>query len=145
MARFGIPASLPDMTVSERLLPELWNCGYSIAELWGFTPPVTRQTSAISEPHGLLWGILRLAEDQIDKGAGHTYLRQRIAAGDWIGIGSAKSGTGTGEFVVVPRLKDAKFGRRKSAVGDGITNYVNVRFVHQKLIEEMAGDNETPS
>jgi hypothetical protein len=132
------------MTVSERLLPDLWHCGYSIAELWGFTPPVTRPTSDISEPHGLQWGILRLAEDQIDKGAGHAYLRQRIAAGDWIGIGSSESSAGTREFVIVPKLKDAKFGRKKSAVGDGTTNFVNVRFVHQKLFEELTRDDGPP-
>lgn len=132
------------MTVSERLLPELWDCGYSIAELWGFTLPVTRYTSQVGEAHRLLWGILRLAEDQIDRGAGHAYLRQRIATGDWIGIGSAESAVATPELVVVPRLQDAKFGRRKSAVGDGITNYVNVRFVHRKLVEELAGNAQTP-
>ncbi len=132
------------MTISERLLPDLWHCGYSIAELWGFTPPVTRQTSDISEPHGLLWGILRLAEDQIDKGAGHAYLRQRIVAGDWVGIGNAESAAESQKFVVIPKVKDAKFGRKKSAVGDGVTNYVNVRFVHQKLIEELASEDAAP-
>jgi hypothetical protein len=125
------------MDFPEHRLPQLWECGYSIAELWGFTPPVARGTSEIAEPHGLVWGILRLAEDQIDKGAGHTYLRQRIAAGDWIGIGFREPASEARQLALVPRFEDAKFGRKQSAVGDGITTYVNVRFVHQKLLALM--------
>ena len=124
----------PPPDLPEHRLPDLWQCGYTIAELWGFTPPVARGTSEIAQPHGLVWGILRLAEDQIDQGAGHTYLRQRIAAGDWIGIGFREPASGEQPLAIVPRFAHAKFGRRNSAVGDGITTYVNVRFVHQKLL-----------
>ena len=116
-------------------LPQLWKSGYSIAELWGFTAPVTRRTSDIVRPHGLIWGILRIAEDQIDKGAGHRYFRQRIEAGDWIGIGFREDDLAAERYVVVPRLKEAKFGHKKSAIGDGLTNYVNVHFVHRMFCE----------
>ena len=124
------------MTMSEDLMAALWDCGYTVAELWGFTAPVSRGTSVIAEPHGLLWGILAIVEQQVDKGAGHKYLRQRISSGDWIGIGYSEEAADDKRLVIVPQIKDAKFGRRKSAVGDGVTNYVNVRFVHQKLMDE---------
>lgn len=124
------------MSAPENLVSVLWDCGYSVAELWGFTAPVSRGTSLISEPHGLLWGILAIVEQQVDKGAGHKYLRQRISCGDWIGIGYDEATAEEKRLVIVPQIKDAKFGRRKSAVGDGITNYVNVRFVHHKLLED---------
>lgn len=120
----------------DNLLQALWECGYSVAELWGFTAPVSRKTSDISEPHSLLWGILGIVEYQVDKGAGHVYLRQRIASGDWIGIGFDDATGQDGPIAMIPKFKDAKFGRKKSAVGDGVTTFVNVRFIHQKLYEE---------
>jgi hypothetical protein len=126
------------MSMPEELKSALWDCGYTVAELWGFTAPVSRGTSLISEPHGLLWGILAIVEQQVDKGAGHRYLQQRISSGDWIGIGFSEAAAAEKQLVILPQIKDAKFGRRKSAVGDGVTNYVNVRFVHQRLLEENA-------
>jgi hypothetical protein len=131
------------MTASENLLPALWDCGYSVAELWGFTAPVSRGTSLISEPHGLLWGILGIVEYQVDKGAGHRYLQQRISSGDWIGIGFDEKTAEEKQLLIVPKIKDAKFGRRKSAVGDGVTNYISVRFVHQRLLEDQIGAAES--
>ncbi|MGZ3288627.1 MAG: hypothetical protein ACXU85_12585, partial [Xanthobacteraceae bacterium] len=56
-------------------LSVLWAGGYSIAELWGYSEPVTRHTSAVEADHGLLWGILSIVEYQVSKGAGHRYLR----------------------------------------------------------------------
>ena len=131
---------LAAMTMPENLMSALWDCGYTVAELWGFTAPVSRGTSVISEPHGLLWGILGIVEYQVNKGAGHRYLQQRIVSGDWIGIGFPEAAADEQQLVIVPRIKDAKFGRRKSAVGDGVTNYVNVRFVHHQLLDERAAD-----
>jgi hypothetical protein len=130
------------MSEPENLLSALWDCGYTVAELWGFTAPVTRATSEISEPHGLMWGILGIVEYQVDKGAGHKYLRQRISSGDWIGIGFDEKAAEEKRLTIVPKITDAKFGRRKSAVGDGATNYVNVRFVHHQLLD--AGDLPAP-
>jgi hypothetical protein len=67
----------------------LWAGGYSIAELWGHSEPVTRNTSSVeAAAHGLLWGILSIVEYQVSKGAGHRYLRERLWAGDWIAIGN---------------------------------------------------------
>ena len=126
------------MSASEELMSALWDCGYTLAELWGFTAPVSRGTSVISEPHGLLWGILAIVEQQVDRGAGHKYLRQRIHSGDWIGIGFREAAAEDKQLVIVPQIKDAKFGRKTSAVGDGATNYVNVRFVHQQLMDGRA-------
>src|ERR1700761_2307931 len=126
------------MNASEDLMSALWDCGYTVAELWGFTKPVSRGTSLISEPHGLLWGILAIVEQQVDKGAGHKYFRQRIGAGDWVGIGYQEASVETKRLVIIPPIQDAKFGRQKSAVGDGISNYINVRFIHHKLMENDA-------
>lgn len=126
---------LDSKTDSQRL-KEIWDCGYSIAELWGFTRPATRATSIVSEPHGLLWGILAIVEYQVDTGAGHTYLRERIAKGDWIGIGFISSDTVDPQLSIVPRLLDAKFGRKQSAVGDGRTIFTNVRFVHRQFCDQ---------
>ena len=130
------------MSEPENLLSALWDCGYSVSELWGFTAPVSRGTSVISEPHGLMWGILGIVEYQVDKGAGHRYLRQRISSGDWIGIGFDEHTADQKRLLIVPRITDAKFSRRKSAVGDGVTNYVNVRFVHHQLLEEQTSAAE---
>src|SRR4051794_11794860 len=54
-------------------LDVLWAGGYSIAELWGHSEPVTRSTSLVEAAHGLLWGILSIVEYQVSKGAGHRY------------------------------------------------------------------------
>ena len=43
----------------------LWAGGYSIAELWGHSEPVTRNTSSVEAAHGLLWGILSIVEYQV--------------------------------------------------------------------------------
>jgi hypothetical protein len=36
-----------------------------------------------------MWGIRGIVEYQVNKGAGHRYLRDRIAYCDWVGIGFA--------------------------------------------------------
>jgi len=123
-------------------LKEIWDCGYSIAELWGFTRPITRATSVISEPHGLLWGILAIVDYQVDTGAGHTYLRERIAKGDWIGIGFTASDGSEPQLAIVPKIEGAKFGRKQSAVGDGKTTFTDVRFVHQRFCVERVANHD---
>jgi len=105
----------------------LWAGGYSIAELWGHSAPVTRNTSSVEAAHGLLWGILSIVEYQVSKGAGHRYLRERLWAGDWIAKGSQP------ELCRVPKIKDAKFGRKVSAIGDGTVKYTGVRIVHAQF------------
>jgi hypothetical protein len=132
------------MNPPENVMSALWDCGYSVAELWGFTAPVSRGTSVISEPHGLLWGILGIVEYQVSQGAGHRYLQQRIVSGDWIGVGFCEASADDKRLVIVPRIRDAKFGRRKSAVGDGVANYVDVRFVHHRLVEDRAANAAPP-
>src|SRR5690349_9720828 len=115
-------------------LKEVWELGYSIAELWGSSRPVSRGTSAVSADHGMLWGILSIAEYQIDKGAGHRYLRERLWRGDWIAIGYLESDVAKSGLVEVPKIQNAQFGKRSSAVGDGINNYVDVRIVNAELV-----------
>src|ERR1700737_1881868 len=65
-------------------LNQLWESGYSIAELWGFTQPVSRGGPATDNDHLILWGILSIVEDQVSHGAGHRYLRDRLWDRDWI-------------------------------------------------------------
>lgn len=128
------------MKVGNKILSDLWRAGYSVAELWGYTSPVLRRTSDIVQPHALLWGILRIAEDQIDVGAGHRYFRQRVSGGDWVGIGFLEGGRDKEQLVLVPPLMNAKFGRTKSAIGDEKSTYVDVRFVHHKLFDDALQD-----
>jgi hypothetical protein len=111
----------------------LWAGGYSIAELWGHSEPVTRDTSSVEAAHGLLWGILSIVEYQVSKGAGHRYLRERLWAGDWIAIGNLEPKGSQPELCRVPRIKDAKFGRKVSAIGDGTLKYTGVRIVHAQF------------
>lgn len=111
-------------------LDDVWAQGYSIAELWGHSGAVTRATSAIDAPHPLLWGILGIAEYQIDRGAGHRYLRDRLLAGDWIAIGYRAPKTDASPLVVVPPIPDAKFGKKQSAIGRDDTEFVDLRIVH---------------
>ncbi len=68
-------------------LNQLWHNGYSIAELWGFTEPVSRGGPTTDNDHLILWGILSIVEDQVSHGAGHRYLRDRLWDRDWIAIG----------------------------------------------------------
>jgi hypothetical protein len=42
-------------------------------------------------------------------------------------------------LAVVPPIKDAKFGRKPSVIGDGVTNYIDVRIVHTRLFAAIAG------
>ncbi|WP_376984613.1 hypothetical protein [Bosea sp. R86505] len=107
-----------------------WEEGYAIAELWGRTAPVTRATSRIEEPHPLLWGILSIAEYQIDRGAGQKYLIDRLRSGDWLAIGYRSPRQPDDPAVIIPADEATKFGRRQSAVGDGVTTYVDARIIH---------------
>jgi hypothetical protein len=120
----------------------VWEHGYSIAELWGAGKSVSRGTSAIPSAHPIAWGILSIAEYQINRSAGHRHLRERLSRGDWIAIGCAEHNADA-KLMKVPPLANALFGKKRSAIGDGITNYINVRIVASELFNEMIGD--TPS
>jgi hypothetical protein len=106
-------------------LRQVWQNGYSISELWGNGEPMSRGGPATETEHLLLWGILSIVEDQVGPGAGHRYLRDRLWNGNWIALGFLSQ-----ELSIVPSIKDAKFGRKPSAIGDGTTKYVNARIVH---------------
>ncbi len=111
-------------------LNEIWAGGYSIAELWGNGAPVQRATSAVNAPHCLLWGILSIADQQLDKGSGGRYFNERLKCGDWIAIGFLDPRSESGKLAYVPRFEQPKFGRKSSAIGDGCLKYVDVRVVH---------------
>ena len=106
----------------------LWENGYSIGELWGRSEPVSRGPS-LESSHLIIWGILSIVDDQVSEGAGHRYLRDRLWHQDWVAIGFLN-----GELTTVPPIKDAKFGRKPSAIGDGVLTYLNVRIVHAMLV-----------
>jgi hypothetical protein len=116
-------------------LDAVWELGYSIAELWGATKPVTRGTSAVDTHYPILWGILAIAEYQIDRGAGHNYLRSRLMTGDWIAIGYTDDCSAEPTLVKLRPIPDAKFGKKRSAIGDGTTNFRDVRIVNSELLE----------
>jgi hypothetical protein len=118
------------MDVAKANLLELWRCGYSIGELWGNGEPVSRGGPTLEAEHLILWGILSIVEDQVSHGAGHRYLRDRLWHRDWIAIGFLDQ-----RLAVLPQIENAKFGRKPSAVGDGITNYLDVRVVHARVFE----------
>lgn len=119
--------------MSELPLQPFWEMGYSIAELWGNSRPVTRGTSEVKSAHLMLWGILSIVEYQVNHGAGHKYLRARLSRGEWVAIGYPEPKTEQSVLVKVPPIPDAQFGRKRSAVGDGITNYVDVRVVNAEI------------
>lgn len=129
--------------VSRDVLALAWDHGYTVAELWGMSKPVTRGGEPSDNSHLILWGILGIVEYQVDKGAGHKYLRDRLWSGDWIAIGMREPRDDLSELVVVPPVKDAKFGRKVSAIGDGVTNYVNVRVLHARLFEKIAAAGDS--
>jgi hypothetical protein len=116
-------------------LEALWRAGYSIAELWGHSKAVERATSDVREPHPILWGILGIAEYQIDVGAGHRYLRERLCAGDWIAIGYAAPKTDASRLTIVPRIAAAKFGKKLSAIGKDGIEFVDLRVIHAHYLE----------
>ena len=128
-----------DAIVSEELarLKDLWKCGYSIAELWGISRPVQRSTSDVDGPHCLLWGILGIVEQQVSRGMGHRYARERLSEGVWLAVGYLAPRSENSELTYVPRFDDAKFGRKESAIGDGTVKYVDTRIVHVRLVEDM--------
>jgi hypothetical protein len=109
-----------------------WGHGFSVAELWGLSSPVWHPGSDVDQ-HLMMWGILGIVEYQVSEGAGHRYLRDRLWGGDWIAIGFKEPRAAWSRLTIVPQIEDAKFGRKLSAVGDGKTNYVDVRIVHAQL------------
>ena len=117
-------------------LETAWTHGYSIAELWGMSKPVAHLGSQFDK-HLMLWGILSIVEYQVSHGARHRYLRDRLWHGDWVAIGFQEPRDPDSRLTVVPQIKDAKFGRKRSAVGDGVTNYADVRIVHSQLFAEL--------
>jgi len=117
-------------------LERFWQAGYSIGELWGYSAPTGLGTSMVDVQHVLLWGILGIVEYQVDKGAGHRYLRERLWSGEWVAIGVAEPKAPFSRLVKVPPFKDAKFGRKPSAISDGVTKYVDVRIVHARILDE---------
>jgi len=114
-------------------LVEIWRNGYSIAELWGFSKPVSRGPTP-DNTHLILWGILGIVEYQVDRNAGHAYLRDRLRNGDWIAMGFLEPKNPKSRLEIIPPIKDAKFGRKQSAIGDGVRNYVDVRIVHARAL-----------
>ena len=115
----------------------VWNNGYSVAELWGFTKPVSRGDSANHKIHLILWGILNVVEYQVDHGAGHKYLRARLWKGDWKAIGFLAPKTPQSELVIVPPIVDAKFGWKQSELGNSQVRYTDVRIVHSTLFSSI--------
>jgi hypothetical protein len=110
-------------------LHDVWRQGYSIAELWGNTDPVSRGGSSDNNDHLILWGILSIVEDQVRPGAGHEYLKDRLWHRDWVAIGLLEQ-----RLAVLPPIEKPKFGRRPSAISDGNTVYTDVRVVHRRTI-----------
>src|SRR4051812_42055126 len=127
------------MTMKEPIAPlyQAWAEGFSIAELWGFTKPTVRNGPPEEDNHLMLWGILSIVEYQVSQGAGHRYLRDRLWYGDWIGIGYLEPKSEESALVIVPPIQDAKFGRRKSRIGNGAVNYTDVRIVHPHMLAEL--------
>lgn len=117
-------------------LEMVWGHGFSVAELWGMSKPVAHPAKDVDN-HLMLWGILSIVEYQVSQGAGHRYLRDRLWNGDWIAIGFREPRAADARLTVLPQIKDAKFGRRKSEIGDGVTNYADVRIVHSQLFAEL--------
>jgi hypothetical protein len=118
-------------------LNDVWAKGYSIAELWGFTKPVSHGGSALDETHLILWGILSIVEYQVDRGAGHRYLRDRLWNSDWTAVGFLEPKTPGSRLAILPPIKNAQFGRKLSAIGDGVINYIDVCVVHSQLFAEL--------
>jgi hypothetical protein len=118
------------MNDSDETLRSVWENGYSIGELWGKSDPVSRGGPSLEKSHLIMWGILSIVDDQVSEGAGHRYLRDRLTHRDWIAIGFLNR-----KIAVVPPIKDAKFGRKPSAIGDGVVNYIDVRIVHARLLK----------
>ena len=112
---------------------DLWEKGYTIGELWGNSAPVSRGGPQLETCHLIMWGILSIVDDQVREGAGHNYLRERLWHQDWIAVGSL-----CGDLTIVPPIKDAKFGRKPSAIGDGIVHYLYVRILHSVLFRTIA-------
>jgi hypothetical protein len=110
-------------------LHDLWRQGYSIAELWGNTDPVSRGGPSANNDYLILWGILSIVEDQVRPGAGHEYLRDRLWHRDWLAIGFLEQ-----RLAVLPPIDKPKFGRKPSAISDGTTKYIDVRVVHRQTI-----------
>jgi hypothetical protein len=123
------------------VLQATWDAGYSIAELWGHSAPVQRATSDVAGKHPILWGILGIAEYQIDKGAGHRYLRERLLSGDWVAVGYPAPRTPFSRLVIVPPIPEAKFGKRLSAIGAMTAEFVDLRIVHAGYFREGPRDN----
>lgn len=123
------------------LLTDIWWNGFSIKEIWGFSGAVTRGTEEIKAAHPLIWGLLGIVEYQVSKGAGHRYLRERLWQGDWIAIGVCGERKADSRLEVVPRFENAKFGRKRSAVGDSTVQYTDVRIVHSHFYGKLMSGN----
>jgi hypothetical protein len=80
---------------------------------------------------------LSIVEYQVSYGAGHRYLRDRLWNRDWVAIGFLKHKTAGSRLAILPPIKDAKFGRKLSVIGDSVTNYIDVRIVHSQLFAEV--------
>jgi hypothetical protein len=118
----------------DKELEEAWKLGYSISELWGVSKPVSRGTSSAKSQHPILWGILSIVEYQVDRGAGHKHLRDRLMAGDWVAIGYPDNEAQPRKLVQLPRIESAKFGKHRSAIGDGLNNFVDVRVLNREVL-----------
>ena len=117
----------------------IWGNGYSVAELWGFTKPVSRGSPTLENTHLIVWGILSIVEYQVNRGAGHKYLRDRLWKGDWKAVGYLTPKTPNSQLEILPPIKDAQFGRKSSALGNDITRWIDVRIVHSNCFLLHAG------
>lgn len=115
-------------------LSKAWESGYSIGELWGFSRSALRAESNSGGQHSIIWGILSIVEYQVDRGAGHKYLRDRLSTGDWTAIGFLVPKAANSELQIVPPIENAQFGRKPSAIGNADVQYTDVRIVHSNCL-----------
>jgi hypothetical protein len=57
-------------------------------------------------------------------------------------VGFLEPKTPKSRLEILPPIKDAKFGRKQSAIGDGVTNYVDVRIVHGRALAGRSKDDD---
>ncbi|WP_370152096.1 hypothetical protein [Ferrovibrio sp.] len=120
-------------------LLDIWNRGYSVAELWGHTSPPTSKSASLNDAKNAPdWGLLSAKEYYDGYGQGGAYALRQLVSGNWVAIGFKAPRTMTSSLMVIPKTVIAGldlYDDDSTLAGSGL-HFVGVHIVHCSLFDE---------
>lgn len=120
-------------------LLDIWNCGYSVAELWGHTSPPTSKPASLNDADDAPeWGELSVKEHYDGYGKGDAHAIKQLEAGIWVAIGFEAPRSTTSLLMVIPKHVIAGlrlYDEDSTLSGHGL-HFVGVHIIHCSLLPD---------